>query len=183
MYVSFLKSHVLYNHFIAILEKKLLYLVSKERVLEFLGRKLVVRKAAGRLAMFTFKELCARPLSAADYLELCTHFDTLFIKDVPQMTILSRTEARRFITMVDTLYDHKIKIICTAEVGPGELFLAKPIDVEESTEFHELMDDLSVEAVSVFVSHSHTQRQTDSVCVCVCVFVCVSVCLSVCLTQ
>ena len=121
--------------------------VSTPRVLEFLGRQLTVPKAAGKLAMFTFKELCTRPLSAADYLELCTHFDTLFIKDVPQMTILTRTEARRFITMVDTLYDHKVKVICTAQVNPGDLFRAKPLEVGDSKEFHDLMDDLDIDAV------------------------------------
>lgn len=121
--------------------------VSDERVLEFLGRKLVVPKAAGKLALFTFKDLCARPLSAADYLELCTHFDTLFIKDIPQMTIQKRSEARRFITMVDTLYEHKVKIICTAEVDPGELFKAQPMQIGDSKEFQDLMDDLDIEAV------------------------------------
>ena len=123
-------------------------LVSEKRVLGFLGRELVVPKAAGKLALFTFKDLCARPLSAADYLELCTHFDTLFIKDIPQMTLQKRSEARRFITMVDTLYDHKVKIICTAEVDPGELFRAQPMKVRDSKEFQDLMDDLDIEAVS-----------------------------------
>ena len=122
--------------------------VSEKRVLEFLGRKLVIPKAAGKLALLTFKELCARPLSAADYLELCTHFDTLFIKDIPQMTLQKRSEARRFITMVDTLYNHKVKIICTAEVDPGELFRAQPMKVGDSKEFQDLMDDLDIEAVS-----------------------------------
>ena len=125
-----------------------IHVVLKERVLEFLGRELVISKAAGKLALFEFKELCERPLSAADYLELCTHFDTLFIKNVPQMSIQSRTAARRFITMVDTLYDHKVKVICTAEVGPGDLFRAKPMHLEDSREFRDLMDDLNMDAVS-----------------------------------
>lgn len=124
------------------------FLVSEKRTLEFLGRKLEIPKAAGKVALFTFKDLCARPLSAADYLELCTHFDTLFIKDIPQMTIQKRSEARRFITMVDTLYDHKVKVICTAEVDPGELFKAQPMNIGDSKEFQDLMDDLDIEAVS-----------------------------------
>ena len=122
--------------------------VSDKRVLEFLGRKLVVPRAAGKLALFSFQDLCARPLSAADYLELCTHFDTLFIKDVPQMTIQKRSEARRFITMVDTLYDHKVKLICTAAVDPGELFRAQPMSLGDSKEYQDLMDDLDIDAVS-----------------------------------
>jgi protein AFG1 len=123
-------------------------LVSEKRILEFLGRKLEVPRAAGKLALFSFKDLCARPLSAADYLELCTHFDTLFIKDIPQMSIQKRSEARRFITMVDTLYDHKVKVICTSEVDPGELFKAQPMNIGDSKEFQDLMDDLDIEAVN-----------------------------------
>lgn len=115
--------------------------------------------------MFTFKELCSRPLSAADYLELCTHFDTLFIKDVPQMTFQTRTEARRFITMVDTLYDHKIKVICTAQVDPGDLFRAKPIDVGDSREFHDLMDDLNIDKVSHLKNVSYIQNAIIVACV------------------
>ena len=49
-----------------------------------------------------------QPLSAADYVELCRHFDTVFMQDLPRMTLETRSEARRFITMIDTFYDHKV---------------------------------------------------------------------------
>ena len=115
--------------------------------LEFLGRKLLVPRAAGSLAMFTFEDLCSSPLSAADYLEICSQFDTVFIRDIPRLTITMRTEARRFITMIDTLYDHKVKLISTAEVAPDELFTAKPADTLDDKESMVLTDDLDIEQV------------------------------------
>lgn len=118
------------------------------RELEFLGRVLVVPRAAGQLAFFSFEELCSQPLSAADYLELCENFDTIFIKDIPRLTMTMRSEARRFITMVDNFYDNKMKIVCTAEVEPKDLFNAQAQTSEQSHESRVLVDDLSIEKVS-----------------------------------
>lgn len=114
--------------------------ISHPRTLEFLGRKLHIENTHGPHAFFTFADLCAQPLSAVDYLEICKNFDVLFIQDIPRMTLASRTEARRFITLVDTLYDLKVKVVCSAEVPAQELF--RP-DVEH-THHHELMDDLGI---------------------------------------
>ena len=117
------------------------------RELEFLGRTLVVPQAAGSLAYFTFSDLCSRPLSAVDYLELCDNFDTVFIQDIPRLTSETRTEARRFITMIDNFYDRRVKVVCSAEVEPSELFRATPQSAREREEFRELADDLSIEEV------------------------------------
>lgn len=100
--------------------------------------------------MFTFQDLCSGPLSAADYLEICSHFDTLFLRDIPQLTIRTRTEARRFITMIDTLYDHRIKLVCSAEVPPEQLFAAaKPVKMVEDKESMVLTDDLDIQEVTM----------------------------------
>ena len=115
--------------------------------LEFLGRRLRVPQSAGPLAMFTFRDLCSRPLSAADYLEICRHYDTVFIRDIPRLTIATRTEARRFITMIDTLYDHRVKLVCSAEVPPEQLFAAEPVRTGEDKEAMVLTDDLDIEQV------------------------------------
>ncbi len=85
-----------------------------------------------------------------DYLELCANFDTVFIQDIPQLTINTRAEARRFITMIDNFYDHRVKIVCTAEVEPGQLFSAKLATAKESEEFRILADDLSIEEVCCY---------------------------------
>lgn len=118
--------------------------------LEFLGRQLLVPQAAGPLAIFTFRDLCSAPLSAADYLELCRNFDTIFVKDIPQLTIQTRTEARRFITMIDTLYDHRVKLICSAAVPPERLFAAEPVRTVDDKEAMILTDDLDIQQVRVY---------------------------------
>ena len=112
-----------------------------------MGRKLPVPSAAGKLALFSFKDLCSKPLSAADYLEICSNFDMLFIRDIPKLTIQTRTEARRFITMIDTVYDHRIKLVCSAEVEPEELFSVKPQSAMDNHEAMILTDDLDIEQV------------------------------------
>ena len=97
--------------------------------------------------MFTFEDLCSKPLSAADYLEICTHFDTIFVTNIPKLTSELRTEAKRFIIMIDTFYDHKMKLICTAEANVKELFQAKRQNVMDSMESRHLADDLIIDEV------------------------------------
>ena len=81
-----------------------------------------MEKARGGVAWLTFEELCQRPLGAGDYLELARLFDTILLQDIPQMGPAMRNEARRFVTLIDTLYDHHVKLICTAEVPPEQLY-------------------------------------------------------------
>lgn len=50
-----------------------------------------------------------QPLGASDYLEISKHFDTVFIRDIPLLTIAKRTQTRRFITLIDTFYEHKVR--------------------------------------------------------------------------
>lgn len=71
----------------------------------------------------------------------------MFIRDIPRLTIEMRPEARRFITMIDTLYDHQVKLVCSAEVPPEQLFAAKPVKTAESKEAMVLTDDLDIQQV------------------------------------
>jgi peroxisome-assembly ATPase len=80
-----------------------------KRKLEFLGRTLIVPESCNDVAKFTFQELCCQPLSSADYLELMKYYNTIIITDIPQMNLGLRNEARRFITLIDALYDTKVK--------------------------------------------------------------------------
>lgn len=48
-------------------------------------------------------------MGAADYLALCEHFDVIILRDIPRMTVFQRTEARRFITLIDALYDNRVR--------------------------------------------------------------------------
>jgi predicted ATPase len=87
-----------------------------------MGRKLRVPRCENGVAFFHFEDLCKGPLGAADYISLCHHFHTIVIQDIPQMNMDTRDQARRFITLVDELYNHKIKLVCSATVQPKELF-------------------------------------------------------------
>ncbi|HEU5046328.1 MAG TPA: cell division protein ZapE [Rickettsiales bacterium] len=95
---------------------------SEEAVLEVQGRKVVVAQSAGKVASFTFEELCAKPLGAADYLAIAHHFDTVFLHDIPLLSPEKRNEARRFVTLIDALYDTRTKLICTAAATPDKLY-------------------------------------------------------------
>ncbi|XP_064505883.1 AFG1-like ATPase isoform X2 [Pseudopipra pipra] len=81
------------------------------------------------------------PLGASDYLEISKHFDTVFIRDIPLLTITKRTQARRFITLIDTFYEHKVRIICSAVTPLESLFLVEHGSGEQEDN-RVLMDDL-----------------------------------------
>ncbi|HEY4115651.1 MAG TPA: cell division protein ZapE [Rhizomicrobium sp.] len=89
-----------------------------------LGRSLRVPQAARGTARFTFADLCSRPLAAADYLAIARHYHTVLIDHVPIMGPDQRDAARRFITLIDTLYDQNVKLICSAAAAPHELYRA-----------------------------------------------------------
>jgi cell division protein ZapE len=71
---------------------------------------------------FRFAELCERPLGAADYIAIATHFHTLILAEIPQMSRAERNEARRFMTLIDALYEHKVNLICSAAAVPDALY-------------------------------------------------------------
>lgn len=75
--------------------------VVQNRKLPIWGRELVVPESSGSVARFSFGDLCNKPLSAADYLEVTGKFGTLFVEGVPRMGLGERDQARRFITFVD----------------------------------------------------------------------------------
>lgn len=86
------------------------------------GRKVAVPLAAGRAARFGFADLCERPLGARDYAAIAGRYDTIFIDDVPVMDRSRRNEAKRFILLVDTLYDSRTCLVASAAAQPEELY-------------------------------------------------------------
>jgi cell division protein ZapE len=86
------------------------------------GRIVRVPKAAMGVARFAFDELCAQPLAASDYLRIAHEFHTLIIDDIPVMDFARRNEAKRFIILIDTLYDHAVKLLASAEAPPEQLY-------------------------------------------------------------
>ena len=91
--------------------------------LNVLGRELLVPQQANGIARFSFHELCEKPLGAPDYLALARTFHTLMIDRIPRMGPDKHNEARRFTILIDTLYDERVKLVCSAEVPPQDLFV------------------------------------------------------------
>lgn len=89
------------------------------RTLHLKARTLTFAKAHGDILLTSFEELCARPLGPADYLEIASEFSTLLIAKIPVLSAENRDQARRFVTLIDTLYEKNVKLICT---------IAKPIE-------------------------------------------------------
>jgi cell division protein ZapE len=87
------------------------------------GRQLTVPRAAKGVARFGFADLCERALGAADYIAIATHFHTVIIAEIPLMTPEQRNEARRFMTLIDALYEHKTNLICAAAEAPDKLYV------------------------------------------------------------
>ena len=90
--------------------------------LEVGSRKLRVPLAAGGVARFGFADLCAQPLGPADYLALAGRFHSLVLDDVPLLTPDRRNEARRFITLIDALYESRVMLFLAAAASAGELY-------------------------------------------------------------
>ena len=90
----------------------------------FLGRALTVPGAARGVARFDFADLCIQPLAAPDYLEIARHFHTVLIDHIPVMGENMHNVARRFVVLIDTLYDENVKLICSAEAPPDALYPA-----------------------------------------------------------
>ena len=97
---------------------------SAPATIEVKRRKLEVPLAAGRVARFGFADICGRALAAADYLALAERFDTVIVEDIPVLAPEQRNEARRFIMLVDVLYEARALLIVSAAAEPDELYKA-----------------------------------------------------------
>ena len=97
--------------------------VQAEKVAVMMGRVVEVAKAGKQAALFDFDELCNRPLGAADYIALATRFQYIVIRGVPVMRSDQREIIRRFITLLDVLYERGTRLIVTAAAKPRELFV------------------------------------------------------------
>jgi len=97
------------------------------------GRILHVPCSAHGVARFSFADICEQPLAASDYLRLAHDYHTIMIDRIPVMDYAERNAAKRFITLIDTLYDNAVKLMASAEADPLSLYLAT--EGQEANEF------------------------------------------------
>ncbi|MBB5690795.1 cell division protein ZapE [Roseomonas alkaliterrae] len=95
---------------------------AKPTKLTLLGRAVEVPQAARGVARFEFDDICGKPLGPADYLAVATHFHTLVIDGIPRLGPENFDKARRFITLIDALYEHRVKLVASAEDHPDRLY-------------------------------------------------------------
>jgi len=96
------------------------------------GRSLRVPRAAMGVARFSFHDLCQQPLAGADYLKIAREYHTIVLDHIAVMDYERRNEAKRFIILIDTIYDHAVKLVASAEAEPDALY-----DANEGFEAHE----------------------------------------------
>lgn len=116
----------------------------RPRKLRVKSRDVEFHKTCGRVLDTSFDELCKRPLGAADYLQMSQTFDVVILRDIPQMSLNIKTAARRFITLIDTLYDNKVRLVCSADVPSTQLFQEGELTETDHFENRRLMEDLGI---------------------------------------
>ncbi|SHL32708.1 cell division protein ZapE [Bradyrhizobium lablabi] len=96
----------------------------KARDIAIKGRMLRVPCSAHGVARFSFADICEKPLAASDYLRLAHDYHTILIDRIPVMDYAERNAAKRFISLIDTLYDNAVKLMASAAADPVSLHLA-----------------------------------------------------------
>ena len=95
---------------------------TQELILHYQGRELKLQNYGNGACRISFQELCEQPLSAVDYLNLCNHIKVLFLENIPILSNSQNDIARRFILLIDSLYEAKIRIVCLSAVEPEGIY-------------------------------------------------------------
>jgi cell division protein ZapE len=123
--------------------------------LEFLGRSLRVPQAKNRVARFHFTDLCVAALGARDFLAIAENFHTIIIDDIPVLDNAQVNEAKRFILLIDALYDQRVKLIVSAAAEPQGLYLANA--GREAFEFSRTVSRLTEMRSAAYLALPHGQ--------------------------
>lgn len=123
--------------------------IIRPRTITHFGRDLTFQRTCGQVLDSNFDELCNRPLGGSDYIQIGQFFHTVLIHNVPQLTLQIKSQMRRFITLIDTLYDNRVRVVISAEVPLDKLFnfSDKPNDIGDDHRM--LMDDLKLGDVCI----------------------------------
>lgn len=101
-----------------------------DRAIEIEGRSIPVVRESGGVAWFDFVALCSGPRSQDDYIEIARDYQSVIVSDVPVFDSLHENEARRFVALVDELYDRNVNLIVSAAAAPSELYRAERVALQ-----------------------------------------------------
>lgn len=119
--------------------------------IEVLGRSLPVPLASGDVARFSFSDLCERPLAANDYLHIATLYDAVVIDNVPLLGPANRDAARRFVMLIDALYEHRTLLVVSAAAAPEVLYP----DGDGAFEFQRTVSRLMEMQAETYIGQKH----------------------------
>jgi len=127
--------------------------------LQILGRDVAIQRTAGGLARATFADLCERPLGSRDYLAVAARFHTVFIEDIPLLTPDRRQAAKRFVTLIDTLYEARRRLVVLAAGPPEALYPAG----DGAFEFERTVSRLNEMQGAAWLEQASTERAETAV--------------------
>lgn len=124
------------------------------------GRTLHVPCSAHGVARFSFADLCEKPLGASDYLRLAHDYHTILVDHIPVMDFSQRNAAKRFITLIDTLYDNAVKLMASADANPISLYLAD--EGNEAMEFKRTSSRLIEMSSESYLALPHGRKDSTA---------------------
>jgi cell division protein ZapE len=127
------------------------------RDLPHLGRTIHVPRAGGGAARFTFADLCEAPLGAGDFVAIARAFHTVIVENIPVIAADARDAAKRFILLIDTLYDNAVKLIASAAAEPERLYAGS--EGFEPFEFRRTASRLYEMRTAAYLALPHRQRE------------------------
>src|SRR5580692_146499 len=132
----------------------------KPRDISIKGRILRVPCSAHGVARFSFAELCEKPLAASDYLRLAHDYHTLLVDRIPVMDYAEHNAAKRFIALIDTLYDNAVKLMASAAADPVSLYVAA--DGVEANEFKRTSSRLIEMSSESYLALPHGHKDSSA---------------------
>ena len=132
----------------------------KPRDIAIKGRKLHVPCSAHGVARFSFADICEQPLAASDYLRLAHDYHTILIDRIPVMDYADRNAAKRFISLIDTLYDNGVKLMASAAADPVSLYVAT--DGVEANEFKRTSSRLIEMSSESYLALPHGRKDSSA---------------------
>jgi cell division protein ZapE len=132
----------------------------KPRDILIKGRTLRVPCSSHGVARFSFADLCEAPLGAGDYLRLARDYHTILVDHIPVMDYPERNAAKRFISLIDTLYDNAVKVMASAAANPVSLYVAT--EGNEANEFKRTSSRLIEMSSASYLALPHGRKDSSA---------------------